>query len=43
LRRAQRDPAAETDGSTTGNLQGAMCLNHGRGPRNGLPETSKLP
>ena len=33
LRGAQPDPAAATDGSTTENTQGAVCLNNGCGPR----------
>ena len=33
LRGAQPDPAAATDGSTTGNAPGAVCLNNGCGPR----------
>jgi hypothetical protein len=40
LPRAQLDPASEADGATTGNLQGAVCLNHGSGPRNELPEAA---
>ncbi len=37
LRRTQPHPVAETDGSTTGNAQGAVCLSHGRGPPGVLP------
>jgi hypothetical protein len=33
LRGAQPDPAAATDGSTTGNAPGEVCLSNGCEPR----------
>ena len=41
LRGAQPDPAAATDGSTTGNAPGEVCLNNGCEPPGRFPEARK--
>ena len=41
LRRTQSDPAAATDGSTTRNATGKVCLSNGCRPRDHLPEAAR--
>lgn len=41
LRRAQPDPAAATDGSTTGNAPGEVCLSDGCQAPGMIPEARK--